>query len=200
MASQRRFQFRLVTLFMLTAAVAVAAVVCASCLELVVAVLCLAPAAVGVYCLCRAQSKIGWTFSLVGTVLVLLIWPVLFAMANLMWCQFDLALGLRTTAEHRTDKLQIVYIQIPTDDFYDAYFKITNERGQTVQIMSELEGNKCWKIRTVERDNRVYFTNGLGYIGDSTPYIDLKRRLIFSGGTFKKTHPLQGLDFRSGWQ
>lgn len=196
MASERRFQIRLVTLCMLAAVFAVGAAMCANCPEIVVAVLCLAPAAAGIRCVWVAKSNLGWTISLLGTVLGLLIWPILFAMANLTWCQFDLALGFQTSAEHRTDHLQVVYIQKPTTDFYDSYFEFTNDHGQTTQVWSELEGNKCWKIKTVQRDQRVYFTNGLGFIGESTPYIDFRSGLIFTGGTFKQIRTLNGLDFR----
>jgi hypothetical protein len=129
---------------------------------------------VGIYCVRGSYRLLGIAVILVALPAYCFLWY--------FW-PFDFLFGPTSRVLARVEKAgwTVTLKQNPDVDFYHTDFTVVSPEGLTNSITYDADDNKWWSAGTSVESNRVYFyRNVLGK--DSSPsYLDLKRRVFFSG-------------------
>ena len=84
-------------------------------------------------------------------------------------------------APERYKDTTVTLIQEPGIDFYDTYFLVQSDDGETTRIMIDSDDMRwLWPGKLV-RDGKVYFLRNGGRANGQSPYFEPSKGVLFTG-------------------
>jgi|GEM_PF-2145532 len=136
----------------------------------------------------------GKLYNFLGILLMLAATPIFPVVVPFYRWQFDTFSGWKLQLSVSVPPYNITLHQKPGVDFYNSYFEITRPDGKTAWIGIDEDDSRWWNPEILRRDGRIYFLRDSEKIGDRTSYVDLEKKLIFSG-YYQKTYKFSELQF-----
>jgi hypothetical protein len=141
----------------------------------------------GLFCCLRGLEKRG--FLIAGVVLIVLSLPALWFLHG-FW-PFDYLISPKpcvvATVNHAGWKVTLT--QTPDVDFYHTDFFVISPTGTINWFLYDADDSKWWRAETAVTSNRIYFFRGSAKSDISPSYLDLNRKVFWSG-YYRRADPL----------